>query len=240
MNATVPNIWWMFIYSIKLNQKKVKYLIIDTSTNDVFASMPVVTEWYLGHVILQRSRQDIDAKIDINYCLCQINRKNSHWFITNTRYKLWDINNDKSGIIVYRASYSTSPHIFSLAHGVRRTLSPTEGLQRLQKLYLVIAIVQQYTAPKEFFIQQRMEEKSKYEILLERMDVDDYLLVVGTMGKYQWITTILIGCLTTVFSAQMFVSIFTQATPQFWLVKCTVNQCWFHRCFIVSIVRWLR
>ena len=214
----------MFIYSIKLNQKKVKYLIIDTSTNDIFASIPVVTEWYLGHVILQRSRQDMDAKIDINYCLCQINRKNSHCFITNTRYKLWDINNDKSGIIVYRASldlkfhYSTSPHIFPLAHGARRVLSPTESLQRLQKLYLVIAIVQQYTAPKEFFIQQRMEEKSKDEILRERMDVDDYLLVVGTMGKYQWITTILIGCLTTVFSAQMFVSIFTQATPQFWLV----------------------
>ena len=64
---------------------------------------------------------------------------------------------------------------FSLAHGVRRASSPTEGLQKLQKLYmyLVIAIVQQYTAPQEFFIQQRMEEKSKYEILLERMDVDD-------------------------------------------------------------------
>ena len=176
---------WMFIYSIKLNQKKVKYLIIDASTNDIFASIPVVTEWYLGHVILQRSRQDMDAKIDINYCLCQINRKNSHWFITNTRYKLWDINNDKSGIIVYRASldlkfhYSTSPQIFSLAHGATRVLSPTAGLPRLQMLYLVITTVLQYTAPKGFLSSKewRKRARMKYSVSVWMLMIIYWLLV---------------------------------------------------------------
>lgn len=46
-------------------------------------------------------------------------------------------------------------------------------------------------------------------------DVNDHLVVIGDLGRYQLLCLLLNGLLVSLFGAQMFVSVFTHFSPDF-------------------------
>ncbi|XP_067930976.1 uncharacterized protein [Watersipora subatra] len=57
---------------------------------------------------------------------------------------------------------------------------------------------------------------------MSKLDVNDHLVVVGNFGVYQWLVLILNGMLACLFGMQMFVTVFTHATPDFRCIQESV------------------